>query len=300
MSQKVLRAATGLQQYLTKECLTKAAECFKQQPRHLLFYHPVKFEIRHAFPATKLSLYSQEINGTTYWLGHIKNKLCKDTPIFTYDGIYNEADFLQAFQEFENIHELFQKQQLPIIVGEEKITKSIYSYVSRLDSNVDKCNYPCYLFYMTDEQVKKLMQKKLKVPEGYTIGTPNLDKEAHCMTGTWRYGADGGIELTREKIRRFPSVCVRKEGQMVGFYMLESLGWLNHHFVFEEHRGKGLGTLLELAHSQNCVRAGMRVCKLVELSNLPTIESTKRSELWTLAKDENDETIIIDYLDIYK
>ncbi|RCN43579.1 hypothetical protein ANCCAN_10422 [Ancylostoma caninum] len=120
------------------------------------------------------------------------------------------------------------------------------------------------------------------------------------MTGTWRYGADGGIELTREKIRRFPSVCVRKDGQMVGFYMLESLGWLNHHFVFEEHRGKGLGTLLELAHSQNCVRAGMRVCKLVELSNVPTIESTKRSELWTLAKDENDEEIIIDYLDIYK
>ncbi|RCN32520.1 hypothetical protein ANCCAN_21677 [Ancylostoma caninum] len=107
---------------------------------------------------------------------------------------------------------------------------------------------------MTDEQINKLMQKKLKVPEGYTIGTPNLDKEAHCMTGTWRYGADGGIELTREKIRRFPSVCVRKDGQMVGFYMLESLGWLNHHFVFEEHRGKGLGTLLELAHSQNCVR----------------------------------------------
>ncbi|VDM82109.1 unnamed protein product [Strongylus vulgaris] len=106
---------------------------------------------------------------------------------------------------------------------------------------------------MTDEQMKKVMQKRLEVPEGYTIGTPNLQHEARCMTGTWSYGDDGDIELTREKIRRLPSVCIRKDGQMIGFYMLESLGWLNHHFVFEEHRGKGLGRLLELAQAQNCI-----------------------------------------------
>ncbi|KAK6727247.1 hypothetical protein RB195_005138 [Necator americanus] len=300
MSQSAVRVATGLQQHLTKECLQKAAECFRLKPRHLLFYHPIKFEIRHTFPSSKLSLYSEEINGTTYWLGHLRNKLSKDTPIFTYEGTYNEADFLKAFEEFENIHDLFARSRLPLIVAEEKITTSIFSYLSRIDSEIDKRNYPCYLFYMTDEQMKNLIQKRLQLPEGYTIGTPNLEEEARCMTGTWRYGADGGLELTREKIRRFPSVCVRKDGRMVGFYMLEPLGWLNHHFVFEEHRGKGIGTLLELAHSQNCIRAGMRVCKLVELCNQTAIESTKRSKYWTLAKGDSGEELVIDYLDIYK
>ncbi|ETN82874.1 hypothetical protein NECAME_07707 [Necator americanus] len=263
MSQSAVRVATGLQQHLTKECLQKAAECFRIKPRHLLFYHPIKFEIRHTFPSSKLSLYSEEINGTTYWLGHLRNKLSKDTPIFTYEGTYNEADFLKAFEEFENIHDLFARSRLPLIVAEEKITTS----------------------------TEKLAQYRC---------TPNLEEEARCMTGTWRYGADGGLELTREKIRRFPSVCVRKDGRMVGFYMLEPLGWLNHHFVFEEHRGKGIGTLLELAHSQNCIRAGMRVCKLVELCNQTAIESTKRSKYWTLAKGDSGEELVIDYLDIYK
>lgn len=41
---------------------------------------------------------------------------------------------------------------------------------------------------------------------------------------------------------------------MVGFYGIEALGWLNHQFVFQEHRNKGLGTLMEIAHAQNCIR----------------------------------------------
>ncbi|VDL83026.1 unnamed protein product [Nippostrongylus brasiliensis] len=127
---------------------------------------------------------------------------------------------------------------------------------------------------MTEEQQKMIMHERVQVPEGYTIGTPNLEEEAHCMTGAWRYGADSELELTREKIRRLPSVCVRKDGVMVGFYGIEALGWLNHH-------------------------AGMRVCKLVEVHNIATVESSKRSKFWTLAK-ENDKEIIIDYLDLFK
>ncbi|KAK5973317.1 hypothetical protein GCK32_022552, partial [Trichostrongylus colubriformis] len=109
---------------MSKECLTKALECFKSNPRHLLFYHPVQFELRQTFPAARLTLYSEKANGTTYWLGHIKNKFGKDTPIFTYDGEYKEADFLRAFDEFHNRHELFERD-FPIIVAEPKITKSV-------------------------------------------------------------------------------------------------------------------------------------------------------------------------------
>uniref|UniRef100_A0A183FIS4 Glycine N-acyltransferase-like protein n=1 Tax=Heligmosomoides polygyrus TaxID=6339 RepID=A0A183FIS4_HELPZ len=98
----------------------------------------------------------------------------------------------------------------------------------------------------------------------------------------------------REKIRRLPSVCVRKDGRMVGFYGIEALGWLNHQFVFQEHRNKGLGTLMEIAHA-----AGMKVCKLVELRNLSTLDSSKRSKYWTLAK-ENDKEVVINYLDLFK
>lgn len=119
------------------------------------------------------------------------------------------------------------------------------------------------------------------------------------MTGAWRYGADSELELTREKIRRLPSVCVRKDGRMIGFYGIEALGWLNHQFVFQEHRNQGLGTLMEIAHAQNCIRAGMKVCKLVELHNLSTLDSSKRSKYWTLAK-ENDKEIVINYLDLFK
>ncbi|XGW19577.1 hypothetical protein V3C99_003432 [Haemonchus contortus] len=298
MPPRALQIAIELQQHFSKDALGKALERLSTNPRHLLFYHPVKFELRRTFPFTKLHLYSHQTNDTTYWLAHIKNKYGKDTPIFTYDGVYNESDFLRAFDAFQNRHDLFGKSY-PIIVAEDKITNAIFSQMSSMDHDIIKHNYACHLFYMTDEQQKLVMQERLQVPEGYTIGTPNLDEEAHCMTGAWQYGADSEFELTREKIRRLPSVCVRKDGQMVGFYGIEALGWLNHQFVFQEHRHKGLGTLLELAHAQNCIRAGLKVCKLVETHNLSTFEATKRSKFWTLVQEDGKD-VIIDYLDIFK
>ncbi|KAK6037785.1 hypothetical protein COOONC_24710 [Cooperia oncophora] len=126
-----LKIVTCLQQHFSKESLGKALECLKTNPRHLLFYHPVKFELRHTFPAAKVSLYSEKIDDTTYWLAHIKNKFGKDTPIFTYDGQYKEADFLHAFEEFLQRHDLFERE-FPIIVGEDKITKSVSSLVAEV------------------------------------------------------------------------------------------------------------------------------------------------------------------------
>lgn len=43
----------------------------------------------------------------------------------------------------------------------------------------------------------------------------------------------------------------------------------------------------------------MKVCKLVELRNLSTLDSSKRSKYWTLAK-ENDKEVVINYLDLFK
>ncbi|VDO23218.1 unnamed protein product, partial [Haemonchus placei] len=256
--------AIELQQHFSKDALGKALERLSTNPRHLLFYHPVKFELRRTFPFTKLHLYSHQTNDTTYWLIN-SCSFFRDTPIFTYDGVYNENDFLRAFDAFQNRHDLFGKSY-PIIVAEDKITNAIFSQMSSMDHDIIKHNYACHLFYMTDEQQKLVMQERLQVPEGYTIGT--------------------------EKIRRLPSVCVRKDGHMVGFYGIEALGWLNHQFVFQEHRHKGLGTLLELAHAQN-------FCKLVETHNLSTFEATKRSKFWTLVQEDGKD-VIIDYLDIFK
>lgn len=53
----------------------------------------------------------------------------RDTPIFTYDGTYREKDFLRAFEDFENRHELFE-HRFPIIVAEEIITNSVRTLLS--------------------------------------------------------------------------------------------------------------------------------------------------------------------------
>uniref|UniRef100_A0A1I7WZR4 Glycine N-acyltransferase-like protein n=1 Tax=Heterorhabditis bacteriophora TaxID=37862 RepID=A0A1I7WZR4_HETBA len=139
------------------------------------------------------------------------------------------------------------------------------------------------------------------------------------MTKTWKYSEDGGLEQTKNlckfknvtrvtclnvddflrlKLECFPSVCIRFKGKLAGFYMYEHLGYLNHQLVFEEHRGKGLGAILELVLSQKCIRHGINVCKLVEIGNAPVIAATKRSKYWTTAKEEDGNDVVIDFWNI--
>ncbi|KHJ78211.1 hypothetical protein OESDEN_22169 [Oesophagostomum dentatum] len=67
--------------------------------------------------------------------------------------------------------------------------------------------------------------------------------------------------------------------------MVDATGLLNHLFVLEEHRKKGLGNIIELDLARKLIDCGNKVYKCVEFYNTPVIAGTQRSPLWSTAKN---------------
>ncbi|ETN73692.1 hypothetical protein NECAME_00781 [Necator americanus] len=117
-------------------------------------------------------------------------------------------------------------------------------------------------------------------------------KDSETITSHWRHAKKGDIEETRTKLTCLPSSCIRYQGKPVAFEMMSQSGSLNHLFVVEEHRRKGLGQIVELDLSQKAIRFGLKVCKYVEPFNKSLIDSTTRSPYWTRAKQDNGDDLI--------
>ncbi|KAK6039305.1 hypothetical protein COOONC_23190 [Cooperia oncophora] len=119
-----LQIVTCLQQHFSKESLGKALECLKTNPRHLLFYHPVKFELRHTFPAAKVSLYSEKIDDTTYCCAHSKHNLAKTLPFSHMTASTKKPTSSMHLKNFYN-DMIFSKGNFRSSWARTKITKSV-------------------------------------------------------------------------------------------------------------------------------------------------------------------------------
>ncbi|KAK5965841.1 FR47 domain-containing protein [Trichostrongylus colubriformis] len=108
-------------------------------------------------------------------------------------------------------------------------------------------------------------------------------------------GEEGEEEETRFKLKAFPSSCVRYEGKPVAFEMVSQAGQLTALYVQEQHRGKGLGRIVELDLCQKVIRFGLYVIKCVELFNTSLLSSTSRLPYWTKVMHDDGS----DFLNVF-
>ncbi|KAK6049570.1 hypothetical protein COOONC_12925 [Cooperia oncophora] len=146
---------------------------------------------------------------------------------------------------------------------------------------------------MTPEQMETVQNlPPPDLPNGYEIGSADPECDAEVVTKTWIHAGPNEEEQTRAKLKHFPSSCVRYDGKAVGFEMIDPIGVLNHLFVLEPHRNKGLGNIIELDLARKMIRKGLKVSKCVELYNTAVLSGSARSPYWTTATDVNGEDII--------
>nr|CDJ86111.1 Protein T10B10.4, isoform a [Haemonchus contortus] len=90
-------------------------------------------------------------------------------------------------------------------------------------------------------------------------GSSNPDTDAELITAMWVHAREGDVEETRSKLSCFPSSCIRYEGKPVAFEMVSQAGQLTALYVLKEHRGKGLGRIVELDLCQKTIRCDPRI-----------------------------------------
>ncbi|GMR39186.1 hypothetical protein PMAYCL1PPCAC_09381 [Pristionchus mayeri] len=141
------------------------------------------------------------------------------------------------------------------------------------------------MFYMTAAQREELLSTELEILCGYTVEPVDVDRDGDTIHALWKNGISA--EITKERLRRFPSTCVRdSSGQLVGWAMSGRFGQISNEFVLPEHRGKGLGKAVELALAKALARKGRRVFKYVEMTNEIVLASSMRSPHWTLWRED--------------
>ncbi|GMS86631.1 hypothetical protein PENTCL1PPCAC_8806, partial [Pristionchus entomophagus] len=147
-------------------------------------------------------------------------------------------------------------------------------------------NSNCGMFYMTNDQRENLLAMEIPVPAGFRIESVNADKDGDTIYSLWKNAISR--EVTIERLRCFPSICVRDSaGELVGWAMTGRFGQISNEFVMPEHRGKGLGRAVELALAKELIRKGRRVFKYVDIANEAVYESSSRSTKWTLWREED-------------
>ncbi|CAI5452571.1 unnamed protein product [Caenorhabditis angaria] len=277
--------------YTTRNALKTVVENFRK-PRQLFMYHPIKFEINGTFPTTRTELYSKNINGTTYWLANMSNDLDKDKQIFTHDGKFREEDFLTVFDEFCKKLGLFvSTTKTPSTVAEKCYTEAISKYMSKKNIGAKVSNKSTHFFAMNESQLFKYRNYEgaSDLPDGYSIDIPNPTKHADMISST----STETTELITEKLRRFPSLCVKKGDELAGIISSNSHGALAHLYVSDNHRGKNLSEKLEIGAAKMAIESGIRPCKFIDTSNQFYLEKTKKSKLMDIV-ESNGSPIIVD------
>ncbi|VDO66755.1 unnamed protein product [Heligmosomoides polygyrus] len=197
----------------------------------------------------------------------------------TYEGDFDAKCFADALAHLVEAARPFDTP--PLCVGEQILISEVARYVEAHVPGIKGLQNPTHMFYMSEAQERMVENLQLRsLPDGYDLGSSN-PTDAKVITSYWKHAKEGDEEETRAKVTCFPSSCIRFNGEPVAFEMVSQAGQLTHLYVLEEHRGKGLGLIVELDLSQKMIRAGMRVLKCVELFNASLIDATLRLPYWT-------------------
>ncbi|KAK6038766.1 hypothetical protein COOONC_23729 [Cooperia oncophora] len=170
-----------------------------------------------------------------------------------YEGEFSEERFAEALIMFVKATDAF--NAAPLFVGEEILIAEVEKFVNAHIPQIQCKVNPTHMFYMTEAQMEMVARLPLPpLPEGYILGSANPDFDAELISTHWIHANSDEIEETRSKLTAFPSSCVRYEDQVVAFEMISQAGQLNALYVMEEHRGKGLGRIVELDLCQKIIR----------------------------------------------
>ncbi|EGT32112.1 hypothetical protein CAEBREN_32670 [Caenorhabditis brenneri] len=284
-------ASSTLKAYNSQKALKTVVENFRK-PRQLFMYHPIQFEINGTFPTTKTSLFSKNVNGTTYWLANMKNGFEeKDRQILTHDGKFREEDFLAVFDEFCKANGLFAGSNTPSTVAEKCYTKAIEKYMKKNNITAQVQNKSSHFFAMNESQMFKYRHyDDGELPDGYSINVPETVEDVSQIVGR---SVAPNAKLVEEKLRRFPSLCVRKGEELAGFISSETHGALAHLHVFDSHRGKNLGEKLEIGAAKMAIENGIRPCKFIDTTNSFFLEKAKKSKMMDVV-ESNGTPLVFD------
>ncbi|KAK6728539.1 hypothetical protein RB195_005900 [Necator americanus] len=263
--------------------LRQIQQSFSASPKFLYFYLSIKIELDRLYPGAELDLYSCCSGNGTYWFMSKRFEYVELNEVgLAYEGEFDAEQFTKAFAMFLDVSNIFPS---PIVfVGEKMLVDEMEKFLQNRSHNFSGSAHPTLVFYMTEAQMEAVKNVELpQLPDGYEIGSADPLKDSETITSHWRHAKKGDIEETR---------CIRYQGKPVAFEMMSQSGSLNHLFVVEEHRRKGLGQIVELDLSQKAIRFGLKVCKYVEPFNKSLIDSTTRSPYWTRAKHDNGDDLI--------
>ncbi|PIC22423.1 hypothetical protein B9Z55_016488 [Caenorhabditis nigoni] len=283
-------SSATLKSYTTQKALKTVVENFRK-PRQLFMYHPIQFEINGTFPTTKTALFSKNVNGTTYWMANMTNVYERDRQILTHDGKFREEDFLAVFDEFCKQNGLFAGSNTPSTVAERCYTQAIEKYMKKNNIEAQVNNKSSHFFAMNESQMFKYRHyEDGSLPDGYSINVPESVADVSQILGS---SVAPNAKLVEEKLRRFPSLCVRKGDELAGFISSETHGALAHLHVFDSHRGKNLGEKLEIGAAKMAIENGIRPCKFIDTTNEFFLEKAKKSKMMDLV-ESNGTPLVFD------
>ncbi|RCN34122.1 hypothetical protein ANCCAN_20037 [Ancylostoma caninum] len=296
---------------------------YESDPIFYPIWHSIKFELEQAFPNTKLTLYSCQMGHSELFIAFKKNRITNDFFVLYCNGDLDAERFNEALSELSQLHPW---EKSTMFMGEERITKAVKSIIDFLvpypgvplaeeglvvvlastyftESNPSQATtpYPCKMYYMNREQMNSVLElKSPNLPPGYELGSADPVKDAEVITKTWRHAGQNEVEQTRAKLTHFPSSCVRYKDVPAGFEMIDPLGLLNHLFVLEQHRKKGLGNIIELDLAKKVIHRGFKVYKCVELFNTAVLAGSDRSPFWSTARNNDGSDAIYVFLAVVK
>ncbi|CAJ0566818.1 unnamed protein product, partial [Mesorhabditis spiculigera] len=267
-------------------------------PDLIYFHFSIRQAIEDKFPESPVKVFAYPDHGPKkYWfmfkdnvfidaycmLAHVPN-----TP-------FNAGEFAECLLEFRR--RVFgpggSPERAHTVVGKERLVKLYTMLMKQSPSRCSSSDLCLNLFYMNREQEQLTLRESVSIPDGYEVSEISPYEEAELVNSTWRYAKEGDLEQTVAKLARLPSSCVRHNGDPVAFEMLDPAGFLNHQFVFEDHRRRGLGNAVELLLTQKCIRNKMTPFKTVSKSNRIVLDATAKNRFWTRWEENGQPVTVI-------
>uniref|UniRef100_A0A914E9I9 N-acetyltransferase domain-containing protein n=1 Tax=Acrobeloides nanus TaxID=290746 RepID=A0A914E9I9_9BILA len=265
----------------------------------IIQYHTIENKIKNRFPETKTTvLLYKDVNG---------EKICitlRESPWVMplivigcdVDMKFEEADLFKVFSQFHNTFKHVYDSESGVM-GHENIMKLYEKWHLQTFPHSKLVHYTNYLYYSTDEQKQGFLEADINLPEGYRFSEVDFQsKDIEIICNSWVHARNGDMEVFRAKLLHMPYSLVRDQNDYpVAYEFLEMSSLFNHQYVHPEHRGKGLGNIVERDLAKKSIKLGITPNKAVLISNKNVTEASNRSPYWT-RWDHNGEPLVYLYL----
>jgi len=153
----------------------------------------------------------------------------------------------------------------------------------------DKFKPSLKIYRLNQDDCDQLRNRLLKAPAGFEFDSLKLD-DAKFVNETWHGRFPGSLKFVQDRIRHFPSVCLREssgERRLASFEIVHPVGMMNHLYTVPEFRRRGLATLVELKLAQLLIERNHIPVKVLMPGNIEGEKITQASPWWSYMGDLN-------------